>query len=542
MLNHIGFRGAIVGAILSVAEPALAVGLPGGPAKVRRRHAIVAVADHPLQTFESWQGPGLSSVTDLFGRLDEVSAHWTFLSGGREELDWSLVRIVLPEPVEAESYGGDLTVFRHVVADLVREHVDPTRYDADRDGVLDHVFVVVANHGAYFPWVGRGARPDNGAWQWVETQDAPTLLNNAPGEITHEFAMTLGVHDLVGVFDTVGPLSAMSHRWARPPADFTAVERARLGWLRPRVLGPGSHRVRLVHDATVARVFDAVRIESARPDEFFLIEHHQQPRSGFGSNGPFLRGVLVHHVLRGSNQNFDPPFHKIEPADGTLTPGGAGLDASDLFTPENAPQYVPVVMHSYAAMVPVLRVESVEADGPDALVVSLTVFPPSPRANLLHNGAIERGTLQKAESWQADAWTPTSSFFRDRWRPYQGRFSASIKSVVDNDARWTQGVSGLEQGAPYLLCGALRGRAVTRDVGVEVGGNLSVLGMGWFDRSEDLLFGDFSWRRVCYPFRAPSTSATVACRLGFYSSLARGQLWCDELSLEQLKPVFSPPQ
>jgi hypothetical protein len=33
----------------------------------------------------------------------------------------------------------------------------------------------------------------------------------------------------------------------------------------------------------------------------------------------------------------------------------------------------------------------------------------------------------------------------------------------------------------------------------------------------------------------------VACRLGFYSSLATGQLWCDDLSLERLESTFAGP-
>ncbi len=199
----------------------------------------------------------------------------------------------------------------------------------------------------------------------------------------------------------------------------------------------------------------------------------------------------------------------------------------------------PLVARSYAEAVPVLRIDDLEADGRGALFVTLTVFAPPPRANLLHDGGFERGTAKRSDSWQTDAWLPSSSFFRDRWRPYQGRFAASIKSTVDNDARWVQTVDGLDAGAPYLLCGALRGRDISRGVGVEVGGNLSVLGMPWFERSEDLLYGFFGWRRVCYPFRAPSTTVTVACRLGFYSSLARGQLWCDDLSLERIEPAFA---
>jgi hypothetical protein len=509
--------------------------------KVMQRRAIVAVAEHADHPFEGWTGPGLSSTDDLLHRLRHASDHWRFLSRGRETLDWTLVRIALPEPVAADSYDGDLAVFRGVVAALVREAVDEHVFDANRDGLLDLLFVVVANHGVYYPWLGAGPRPDNGAWQWVETQDSWTWTRDTLGAINHELAAALGVHGLFGPFDTVGPLSLMAVRWARPAADFTAVERAHLGWLQPRTLKPGTHTVRLVGDGEDVGSFDAVRIETARPEEFFLVEFHRRRSHGYGSSGSPPDGLVVHHVLRGSTQSFDPPYHKVEPADGRIPTGGVGPDGSDLLTPENAATVLPLVVRSYAEDVAAFRIDDVAADGADAMRMTVTVFAPPPRANLLHEGGFERGTPTSAVGWQTDAWTPTSSFFRDRWRPLQGRFAASIKSRVGNDARWVQTVDGLDEGAPYLLCGALRGRAVGRGPGIEVGGNLSVLGLGWFDRSEDILFGDFGWRRVCFAFRAPSTSATVACRLGFYSSLATGQLWCDDLSLERLEPTFAGP-
>jgi hypothetical protein len=509
----------------------------GPPRKVLHRQVIAAVADRPERTLEGWGGPGISSVLDLKNRLEQVSAHWAWLSRGRETLEWTTVRITLPEPIAPESYNGDLAAFRSVTAALVRERVDARRFDADRDGELDTVFVLVANHGAYHPWLGRGPRPDGGANQFVEVQDAPTLLNRASGEIVNQLAGTLGVHDLVGRFDTVGALSVMSHRWAIPGADFTAVERAALGWLKPRHLPPGRHTVRLVDGGDDGRAMDGVRINTARPDEFVLLEFRHRRFTG-GVFVPPEDGVIVHHVLQGANQQFDPPFHRIVAADGVLAPGEA-LQGDDVLTPANAPLLLPLVVDSVVDGAPVLQIDDVAAANDDAVVVTLEVFTPPTRENLLRNSGFELGTPTTAPDWRPDGWTPTSQFFRDRWRPYDGRYAASIKSTLENDARWEQDVDGLVAGAPYLLCGALRGRAVTRGPGVEVGGNLSVRGMGWFDRSEVLLYGSFPWTRVCYPFVSPSTSVTALCRLGFYASLARGQLWCDDLTLEPLERVFA---
>jgi hypothetical protein len=509
------------------------------PRKVVHRRAIAAVAEFPDRALEDWDGTGISSMDDLHDRLDDVAAHWAWLSRGRETLEWTVVRILLPEPLQPDSYAGDLALFRTTTAALVREQVELRRFDADRDGELDSVFVLVANRGDYFPWLGRGVRPDGGAHQFVETQNAYAFVTRAPGYVTSQLAETRGVHDLGGPFNNVGALSVMSRHWLVPPADFTAVERAALGWLKPRRILPGHHRVRLVDDGDEGRVMDAARVDTARLDEYVLLEFRHPHRTSPDAVSPPEDGVVVHHVLEGSNPRFDPPFHRIVPADGSLPPGHT-VDVDDLFTPDTA-TFLPVVVSSVVDAAPVLRIDDVERDGADTFVVTLTVFAPPPRTNLLQQGGFELGTATTAEGWRSDAWTSTSQFFRDRWRPFEGRFSASIKSTTGNDARWAQDVDGLTPGSPYLLCAALRGRDVTRAPGVEVGANLSVLGMGWFDRSEAIVYGTFGWRRVCYPFRAPSASATVTCRLGFYSSLARGQLWCDDVTLEPLDPMFASP-
>jgi hypothetical protein len=513
--------------ITTAALPAFAVAPePGLPAGVVPRRAIAAIVDFPGHVFED--GTGVNSVAELQRRLDITRMRWSSLSNGREQLQWTLVRFTVSGTLDADSYD-DLALFRAELAGLVRDRVDPRRFDADRDGEIDTVLVVLANHGRYFPWLGRGARPDAGAYQFVELQDGPWL---APGEILHELGATLGLAELRGAFNNVSRLSLMSEPQTTG-AGFTAVERARLGWLQPTLLPPGQHVVQLVYPG------DALRIATARPTESFVLEYARSIGSGHEA-GLKVDGLLVHHVLEGSTQQFDPPLHKVEAADGDLAPG-TPINPSDVITTGWSQWHDPVLFTSYVEGAPAVRVEDVSYFFGGSLLVTVTVFAPPSRPDLLDNGGFEAGTALSSARWRTDAWTPTSRFFRDRWRPFAGRFTASIKSLSPNDARWVQDVDGLEPGAPYLLCGALRGRDVTRAPGVEVGGNLSVLGMGWFDRSSAMLYGTFGWQRVCYAFNAPAASVSVACRLGFYSSLARGQLWCDDVTLEPLTRTFSPP-
>src|SRR5262249_1018443 len=98
-----------------------------------------------------------------------------------------------------------------------------------------------------------------------------------------------------------------------------------------------------------------------------------------------------------------------------------------------------------------------------------------------------------------------------------------------------ENASGLTTGASYLLCGWVKGQGIVPDAGATTGGTIGA-GTGW-TRVQGL-FGTFDWKQICVPYVAEATTSPVACRLGFFSSLATGQRWCAALSVERLGSAF----
>jgi hypothetical protein len=106
-------------------------------------------------------------------------------------------------------------------------------------------------------------------------------------------------------------------------------------------------------------MFAAVKIPTARAEEYFLIEYRKRPESGYGSQNPFFNGLAVYHVLEGSSMWQDPPIVKLEPADGSVSHDD-GLTATDFVYPENPALLRPMVVRSYFGDAPeVFRIENV---------------------------------------------------------------------------------------------------------------------------------------------------------------------------------------
>jgi hypothetical protein len=130
----------------------------------------------------------------------------------------------------------------------------------------------------------------------------------------------------------------------------------KLGWLEPRLLTETTREVWL---PSAHETFAAVKIPTARADEYFLIEYRKRPSSGYGSQNPFFNGLAVYHILEGSSMSQDPPIVKLEPADGRITHDD-GLNQADFVYPENPDLLRPVVVRSYFGDAPeVFRIENV---------------------------------------------------------------------------------------------------------------------------------------------------------------------------------------
>ncbi|MCC2637847.1 MAG: hypothetical protein K0Q68_1566 [Moraxellaceae bacterium] len=506
--------------------------------RVRERRALAVITDFADTRLEDWSGPGFNSVPDIRQQLAQMEAHWEWLSHGTEDMQWDIVRITLPQPLSPTAYAG-WPDFREAVGRLLRQEVSISDYDANGDGVIDSAWVVVANQDREYDYLIGGASSNGGVNQFVDGQSSLSVQVGATGNFNHELGHTLGLPDLYGPNDTVHFLTLMSDSWPVPPQDFTAYERSLLGWLKPRTLSPGRHRVSL---RNASERFEAVRIPTGRPNEFFLIEYRNRPETGFGSSAPDYNGLAVYHVLENSSQWIDPPLLKLEAADGWIAPGQAP-EFNDFLYPGNPDMREPLVLRSHFAGVPVATLDNVEWHG-DEIRFEVKVLPPLAGVlgnlvlrNRLQNPSFEEGG-ELPTTWSPESFLPTALFGRDAGVANRGRSSASITSPTPNDARWIQTVSGLTPGQAYEFCGRLRGRDIEVTPEAQVGGNVSV--MGGFVRSRSLA-GRFDWTPACVVHQPETDTDTFACRLGFYGSLVSGRLWCDRMTLFPLRSAFGSP-
>jgi M6 family metalloprotease-like protein len=234
---------------------------------VTTRRALAVITDFQDSRFEDWQGPGYNTVGEVAQTLEQMEAHWEWLSHGKEDMEWDIIRITLPTTLNPDAYPG-WPEFRDAAGALIRAQVDITRYDANDDGVIDSAWLVLASKDQEFGYLIGGTSTNGGVNLFVDGQGNLSAATNSYGNYNHELGHTLGLPDLYGPYGTINYLSVMADSWPVPPQDFTAYERSLLGWAKPRTLAPGKHTVTL-RPATSS--FDAVRISSGRANEFFLI-------------------------------------------------------------------------------------------------------------------------------------------------------------------------------------------------------------------------------------------------------------------------------
>ena len=413
---------------------------------VRHRRGLAVIADFTDTRLEDWSGEGLRSVPQLVSQLRPMEAHWEWLSRGLEDFEWDVIRMTLPVSLGPQAYP-DLSAYREAVATAIRQKINTWKYDANRDGVIDTVWVIASNRGSFYPYMSGGTSRHGNVNMFVDIQNSQSLVVGATGNFNHELAHTIGIPDLYGPFDTLHYLTVMSDSWALPPQGFTAYEQQRLSWIRPRRIDSGS---RLVHLrlSKEHQPADAVRIDSLDPNEYFLIEYRRRPESGFGSHAPPYSGLVVYHVLEGSNQWSNPPLLKIEAADGQIA-AGSSPQLSDFLFIDNPSMNRPLILRSYFGGAEVFKIDNLFWAGPEGIGFNVVVAPRASAINLLANSSFELGNNNHVASWDPEAWVSTSIFARDPYVTHEGQASVSIQSLTENDARWIQHVTGLTPGRSY---------------------------------------------------------------------------------------------
>ena len=503
------------------------------------RKGLLVITDFDDRRLEDWDGAGMKTVDDVSAQLRAMAAHWEWLSRGRERMRWDIIRVTVPKPCVASAFSG-WTEFRATVAGLVRQQVAVADYDLNGDDAIDAAWLIVSAGGdlpttgcakEISHWAIGGSSANGGMAMFVDGQASRSVVAGATGNFNHELGHLVGLVDMYGTYDTVHGLTVMSDSWPVPPQDFSAYERIALGWLEPQVVAETTSGVWL---PPALDTMAAVKIPTGRPDEYFLIEYRKRPASGYGSINPYFDGLAVYHVLEGSSSWQDPPFMKLEPADGT--PSLQTLEASDFLSPDHPGQ--PMVLRSYYGSAPELfRIDNVlSRDGGLAFDIIVASAPPAP-PNLLSNGSFESGN---SITGNPDGWTRSPSPGTFTWPSpiaYDGARSVMLESATPNDMWWTQSVA-LETMRSYKLCGRLKGEDIQPPGGT--GGSMSVVGAlgGWVGSPG--LVGTFDWTQGCIMFTtdALTSRADVGCRLGHYLERVSGRLWCDAVSLRRLRSAF----
>lgn len=491
------------------------------------RRGLCVVVDFADRHLEDWDGPGMRSLDDVTAQLGAMEAHWEWLSRGLEAMTWDVIRIELAHTLTDDAFPG-WPEFREEVARLALDTVDLADYDVDSDGVLDAIFAVVASGGTSPPYAIGGASQTGGANMFVDGQDSLSVIVGATGNFNHELAHSEQVPDLYGDYGTIGDLSLMASSWPLPPNDFSALERVRLGWVEPVVVDATTRDV--VVPSANDHLF-ALRIPTQRPEEYFLLEYRKRPAAGYGSAAFDHDGLAVYHVLEGSHANVDPPFMKLEPADG-ITAADYQPAPDDLASPDNPGQLDPWVVRSYFGDDPVFQLENVRRR-PGAIVVDVVMHPPgtSSAVELIANSSVETGP----GGWGTGGFLPDEATFT--WASIGANGSShslQITSPAENDVQWVTRVTDVAPGRGHQLCGYLRGEDVT-------GGRGATLSLAGTFEHTDGLYGTFDWTRRCVVIGSPSGVLDAACRLGGFGATTSGTMWCDDVSLIRLESAFGTP-
>jgi M6 family metalloprotease-like protein len=310
----------------------------GGPATL----GLAVVVDFPTSQLESYtqDATAIRNVDDLRKKLDQMESHWSWMSWDSHRVEWAIERITMDQDYAPNAYGNNWVTFRDELAAKLLAKVRIADYDSNGDGILDHVWFVLASKNATggdgFVFSIGGRSMHKGVDMFVDGQGAFAVTDNCIGCFNHKVGHTdaVGRGDIYGDFNNLGSVSIMSYPWGSNPGGFLAVEHMELGWIDVLRISEDATDVcaSTMEDASAPFSYRAVLIETGDPDEFFMLEDRKRPASGWGSGWSFdADGILITHILTtGSNSAGPNPYIRIEPADGSL-PYGKWPTEADLW-------------------------------------------------------------------------------------------------------------------------------------------------------------------------------------------------------------------
>ena len=194
------------------------------------------IADFSNTRLEDWKGSGFTNVDQIGDQLRLMETHWAWLSRGLESFHWDIIRVTLPVELGPDAYPG-WGEFRDAVAISIKQKIDISSYDMNSDGVIDTAWVIASSNGCSdCKFIIGGTSSNLGVTMFVDGQDSASVKGGKTGNFNHEVGHTIGIVDLYGEYGTLSYLTVMDDSWPIPPNDFTAYERALLGWVKPQVI------------------------------------------------------------------------------------------------------------------------------------------------------------------------------------------------------------------------------------------------------------------------------------------------------------------
>jgi len=152
--------------------------------------------------------------------------------------------------------------------------------------------------------------------------------------------------------------------------------------------------------------------------------------------------------------------------------------------------------------------------------------------NLIPNADFEDGTFSPGAApvgWRFESWSTTALGTWDGTVAHSGRHSVRINARMPDDAVWEQWVP-VPLNVPLFLGGWIRSQDVQRGAGQEGSPGATISVLGRWDQTAPTL-GSTPWHAVGMSFLSDTSPVLVAPRLGFWSGLASGTAWYDDLLL-----------
>ena len=209
--------------------------------------------------------------------------------------------------------------------DLANQNeVDFSRYDANNDGFIDNVSIVVAGYNEaeggsaqtiwpHYSTINSSTRYDgkriSGYLMISEYRSSGGKVQTGIGTYCHEFGHALGLPDLydtehqnaytVGTWDIMCA-GSYNNNGSTPPS-YTAFERFMMGWLTPeQISSAGMQTLEPIETSNRAFLIASrkhnLNAFSPSPAEYFLIENRQNVGWDAGKEALVATGLLISHI------------------------------------------------------------------------------------------------------------------------------------------------------------------------------------------------------------------------------------------------------